>query len=182
MRWLCLALVLVVSAGAAAEDVWRWVDQDGVIHFSDRPHPGAERVQIGPVQTFPAPAAPPARESMPDQSGEPVAHYSRVEIASPAAGETLWNIAGELSVRVALEPQLAGGHELRIYLDGNPVEGPPQDSGQFTLGEVYRGEHTLRAAIFDAEGRELASSETITFYVQQTSIGPAPRPSPQGPS
>lgn len=181
MRWLCLALVLVVSAGAAAEDVWRWVDEEGVIHFSDRPHPGAERVQIGPVQTFPAPVLSPARETTPSQPGEPAAPYSRVEIASPAAGETLWNIAGELSVQVALEPQLAGGHEMRLYFDGNPVEGAPQGSGQFALGEVYRGEHTLRAAIFDAEGRELASSETITFYVQQTSIGPAPRPSPKGP-
>ena len=188
MRWLWLALLLVISAGAAAEDVWRWVDQDGVIHFSDRPHPGAERVQIGPVQSCPAPELPPPRETTSDQPDAPASPYSRVEIASPAGGETLWNIGGELSVQVTVEPQLAGGHELRIYLDGNPAEGVSQGPGQVTLGEVYRGEHTLRAAIFDAEGRELASSETITFYVQQTSAqNPAqqgqptrPRPRPAG--
>lgn len=183
MRWLWLPLLLVVSAGAVAEDVWRWVDQDGVIHFSDRPHPGAERIQVGPVQSFSAPALPPPREAtadQPDESDEPAVSYSRVEITSPAAGETLWNIGGELSVQVALQPQLAAGHELRIYFDGNPAEGIPQGSGQITLSEVYRGEHTLRAAIFDAEGRELASSETITFYVQQTSIGNQVRPQPRG--
>ena len=170
MRWITVFLLMMLSAGAAAAEVWRWVDENGVMHFSDRPHPGAERMELAPAQTFTAPALPPPRQPAPRESAEPASAYSRVAIVSPQAGETLWNIGGQLPVQVALEPQLASGHELRIFVDGNRVEGVPQGAVQFTIGEVFRGEHTLRAAIFDTGGRELASSEAITFYVQQTSI------------
>ena len=170
MRWITVFLLMMLSAGAAAAEVWRWVDENGVMHFSDRPHPGAERVELAPAQTFTAPALPPRRQPASREASESASAYSRVSIVSPEAGEMFWNIGGQLTVQVALEPQLISGHELRIFLDGNRVEGVPQGPVQFTIGEVWRGEHTLRAAIFDAGGRELASSEAITFYVQQTSI------------
>jgi len=41
---LCLA---AVATGVAAEDVYRWVDDDGVVHYSDRPvGKNAERVDV----------------------------------------------------------------------------------------------------------------------------------------
>jgi hypothetical protein len=181
MRWMTVFLLLMVSAGAVAAEVWRWVDENGVTHFSDRPHPGAERVELSPAQTFTAPALPPPRQPASSETVEPASPYSRVTIVSPGAGEMFWNIGGELTVQLELEPQLMRGHQLRLFLDGSRVEGVPQGPVQFTIGEVWRGEHTLRAAIFDSGGRELASSEAITFYVQQTSIqNPARnRPSPR---
>lgn len=182
MRWMTLFLLLMFSAGAVAAEVWRWVDEDGVMHFSDRPHPGAERVELAPAQSYTAPALPPPRQPTPREDSDPAPAYSRVAIVSPEAGEMFWNIGGQLTVQVALEPQLIRGHELRIYLDGNRVDGVPQGPVQFTIGEVYRGEHTLRAAVFASGGRELASSEAITFYVQQTSIQNPSRPRPARPA
>ena len=44
-----IALVLMLSMGTAMGDVYRWVDAQGDVHFSDR-HPGAnyevERLRI----------------------------------------------------------------------------------------------------------------------------------------
>ena len=33
---------------------YRWVDAQGVVHYSDTPQPGAETLQIQPAQTFSA--------------------------------------------------------------------------------------------------------------------------------
>jgi hypothetical protein len=180
MRWMWMVLLLPMSAGAVAGEMWRWVDANGVVHFSDRPHPGAERVELGSAQSYTAPAIPPPRREQPEQEGEPASLYSRLSIVSPSEGETLWNIGGELNVQIALEPLLASGHQLRIFLDGSQVEGVPQGATQFTIGEVFRGERTLRASIVDAQGRELVSSETVTFFVQQTSVLNPNRPRPGG--
>jgi hypothetical protein len=180
MRWMWMLLLLVFCAGAVASEMWRWVDANGVVHYSDRPRPGAERVEVGAAQTFSAPVIAPSRRDEPATEGEPAPLYSRLGIVSPAEGETLWNIGGELSVQVAVEPRLASGHQLRIFLDGSQVEGVPQGATQFTIGEVFRGERRLRASIVDARGRELVSSETITFYVQQTSVLNPNRPRPGG--
>lgn len=170
MRWMWMALLLVLATVAAAGEMWRWVDERGIVHYSDRPHPGAERVEVGPAQSYTAPALPPRRPEAPEAPDEPPVRYSRLSIVSPAEGEMLWNIGGQLTVQVAAEPVIQGGHELRVYLDGQPVEGVPPGGGQFTIGEVYRGEHTLRASIVDEEGRELISSAPIVFYVQQASL------------
>jgi hypothetical protein len=179
MRWMCMALLLMFSAVATASDLWRWVDERGIVHYSDRPHPGAERVEVAPAQTYTAPELPPRPEER-DPPREPAAVYSRVSIVSPEEGEMLWNIGGELYVQLETEPAVRSGHHVRVYLNGQRVERVPQAGGEFTISEVYRGENTLRASIFDDRGRELASSATITFYVQQTSILNPNRPGAGG--
>lgn len=183
MRWILIVLLGFYATAATASEMWRWVDERGVVHFSDRPHPGAERVDLQPAQTFTAPVIPeraPAEATAAEEPRRPAASYSRLSIVAPAAGETLWNIGGELGVQLAMEPQLGSGHQLRMFLNGEPVDGVPQGPTQFNISNVFRGENTLRASIVDAQGRELAASGAVVFYVQQTSIqNPAPRQRPQ---
>lgn len=181
MRWISMALLLMVCAGAAASEMWRWVDERGVVHYSDRPHPGAERVELKPAQSYQAPRiapAPSASTEAPEPQRDARVSYSRLAILSPAEGETLWNIGGELNVELALEPPLAESHELLVYLDEQRVADVPRGT-QITLSEVYRGEHRLRVSIVDERGRELVSSEPVVFYVQQASIQNPNRPSPR---
>jgi hypothetical protein len=180
MRWMWMALLLIFSATAAAGEMWRWVDERGIVHYSDRPHPGAERVDVAPAQSYAAPELPPPRPVAPDAPREPAVTYSRLSILSPQQGEMLWNIGGELTVQVGLEPQLGSGDLLQLYLDGKLVDEVPQGVGQFTIGEVFRGEHTLRASIVDDQGRELMSSAAIVFYVQQASLQNPNRPQRPG--
>ena len=44
---LWLLMLLIAAAGlAAAAETYRWVDKDGHVHYSDRPRPGAERIEL----------------------------------------------------------------------------------------------------------------------------------------
>jgi hypothetical protein len=178
MRWMWMALVLLISPGAPAGEVYRWVDERGVVHFSDQPHPDAERVRIKPVQSY---TAPPVAPAPPQQSGdrpvllEPPGSYTQLSIVSPRDGETLWNIGAQLNVEIAMHPALGVGHILAVYLDGQRVPDVPQAT-QFTLVNVFRGERRLRVAILDANGRELVTSGPVVFYVQQASLQNPNRP------
>ncbi len=40
------ALLGIFAAASASADVWRWVDENGVVHFSDTPVEGAEQVDV----------------------------------------------------------------------------------------------------------------------------------------
>ena len=186
MRWICLALLLIFSMSAAATELWRWVDENGVIHYSDRPHPGAERIELQQVQSFTPPERP-ARDARREDSSqsrdEAGAAYTGLRIVSPGEEETLWNIGGEMSVELALQPALRAGHTLRVHLDGDRVVELPSGQTRVTLDEVYRGEHRLRASVVDGQGRELASSDPVVFFVQQASIQNPQNPNrPQGPT
>jgi hypothetical protein len=190
MRWILMALLMAFAVTSGASEMWRWVDENGVVHFSDRPQPGAERIDMRPAQTFTAPPVEPRapRQSAPEGQADAGTRYTQLSILSPAEGETLWNIGAELNVQLAVEPPLAEAHELRVYLDGARVEDSPQGT-QFTLRDVFRGERRLRVSIVDDSERELVSTPTIVFYVQQASLQnpaqqgaptrPPPRPRPQ---
>jgi hypothetical protein len=171
---LLTRIALLLAASVALAQAYRWVDENGVVHYSDRPQAGAEEVELesAPAVSIPAPRrtvaarAERAAEDQPDGS-EDEAGYSTLAVASPAAEETLWNIGGVLNVTLELQPSLQQGHQLRVYFDGNPqvVNGT-----QFQLQEVYRGVHNLQAEVLDANGELMIRSQPSRFYVQQTTI------------
>jgi hypothetical protein len=170
-RLVIILLGLFAGSGAHAQ-AYTWTDENGVVHYSDLPQPGATEVDLGQYSAPTATQARPARPVTPvtsrDDEPEPeVFSYESLVVASPAAEQTLWNIGGLLNVSLALSPALRPGHQVRVYFDGNPRE----VSGlSFQLQEVYRGAHNLQAEVLDENGRLMIRSQPSRFYVQQTSI------------
>ncbi len=163
-----LVLLGLLAAGAAIADTWMWEDDEGVVHYSDRPHPGAERVVIDEPNTSKAPARraqTPANGDAEQDTGP--LRYNSLEVSTPGAEETLWNIEGVLNVSLSLSPALQPGHQVRVYFDGSPqmVSGT-----SFQLQEVYRGVHNLQAEVLDETGSMMIRSRTNRFYVQQSTV------------
>ena len=179
--WRCfLFLSLMLLSVAQAAPAWTWVDENGRRHFSDRPFPGATQIELpesrpaarDPVQeTAPNAALPPQPAAgAPAQELPDTIAYTRFDIIDPIHEQTLWNIGGNLPIRVALEPRLQAGHQLDAVLDGQRMQLSAL-SEEFTVPDVYRGLHTLQAVVIDtATGEEVVSSLAITIMVQQTSI------------
>jgi hypothetical protein len=165
-KWLILMSVVFLPTASAAP-AWTWVDENGQVHYSDQPVPGARQIELSGAQTF---SAPQRRSTGATQSTPPsaVARY-QIAIVSPIADETLWNTGGNLDVRLEVAPQLEAGARIDLLLDGQRLN-LNTTSGQINLPNVFRGAHSLQAAIFDAAGRELGRSTAVSFVVQQTSI------------
>jgi len=163
-------LLGLLAATAVFAEAYTWTDENGIVHYSDRPQPGAKLIDLGTSSTArPRPAARPAASRAQDttEDPEPVTGYTSIEIASPAAEETLWNIEGTLDVSIALSPPLRTGHQVRLYFDGTPqmVSGT---SAQ--LQEVWRGVHNLQVEVIDETGKLVIRSRPSRFYVQQNTI------------
>jgi hypothetical protein len=148
------------------------VDDNGQVHFSDRPVPGARQVELTGAQGFGAPAARPASPAT-STAAQPTPGtgqaYRTINITSPTEQQTLWNIGAMLNVQVELDPPLQLGHRVDLILDGqrrnlNTI------STQLTVSDVFRGTHTLQAVVIDAAGAEVMRSPTRNFVVQQNSI------------
>ena len=166
-RPILLLAGLLVSTVFAAE-VYKWVDDDGVVHYSDQPEPGAEKIQVGESNTFTGRRAQPrAEDSDEEQQEEQTVGYESITVSSPGAEETLWNIDGVLNVTVSLSPALRPGHQVRVYFDGTPqmVTGT-----SFQLEEVWRGVHNIQAEILDETGKLMIRSQPNRFYVQQNTV------------
>jgi hypothetical protein len=167
-KWLIFLSVTMATAASAT--TYMWTDESGQVHYSDRPHPGATVIELRPAQGYASSSsrAEATQEPSVADSGTQTA-YERIEVLSPQAQETLWNIEGGLPVQVQLEPALRPGHHFGVYLDGQLVD-VNTTSSQFTVPEVWRGVHSLQAVVLDSTGSEVVRSLAVVFQVQQTSL------------
>jgi Domain of unknown function (DUF4124) len=179
MRTAVLVFALLVSLAAAAEDIWRWVDRDGVVHYSDRPAPGAEKIDLK-VQTYTPPPAPAAASVQPAESRKPTepVTYRSVEIWEPAQDQAIVNMGGNLSVRMRVDPELAPGDSIYLYVDGQRYDDAAHNALDIDLTDVPRGSHTLAAVVTDPQGKTLIQSPPVVFHIVQTSVATPP----QGPA
>jgi hypothetical protein len=176
-----LFAVLLAPFSVSAAPVYKWVGPGGKVTYSDKPVPGAKRVDLPPISVYKPPPAPPtpsavAAPGTPEPPAPtPGSYYRRVAIVTPSPDATLWNTAYTVNVDVLVEPPLnvAAGHRLVAVLDGKPV-GEPQAQTHFTLQDVFRGAHTLQVSVQDAKGSLLISSPPVTFYIHQGSAGATP--------
>jgi hypothetical protein len=167
-----LVLLALLAASVTVAETWRWTDDEGVVHYSDRPQPGAELIVLDEPNSSQS-LSTRNRSTSSNAGADPAddtagaIRYNSLEVASPGAEETLWNIEGVLNVSLSLNPALQPGHQGRIYFDGTPqmVTGT-----SFQLQNVYRGVHNLQAEVLDETGNMMIRSRTNRFYVQQSSV------------
>ena len=158
---------LLMSAVVGA-DVYRSVDADGNVTYSDTPHSGAEKIEVQEPTIIPS-----TRSQIklgPDKSAKQAVPYTSIAIASPANEETLRNVR-TVSVQGQLPPSLqtSFGHRVQILFNGSPVT-QPSASLSATLNDVERGAHTLELVVVDRRGTEIARSPASTFFLHQTSV------------
>ena len=169
-KWLILLSALSGTAASAAP-AWTWVDAEGTRHYSDRPVPGAQRVELAGAPAFGSGARAPRSSGGTAQGGTagvPGAPYQSIEVASPAEQETLWNIGTNLPVQVRFQPALQPGHRYDLLFDGQR-RNLNTANARVTLSDVFRGEHTLQVVVIDSAGTEVMRSPARVFFVQQTS-------------
>ena len=175
IRSIFVLISLLVAGTAVAEEAYRWVDDQGVVHYSDRPRPGAERIILPTPNTVTrsvrqsATSGTAASTTATAQSPGPAAafRYDSLAVASPGVDETLWNIEGVLNVSLTVTPAMQSSHQVRVYFDGKTQI---MQGTNFQIQDVYRGEHNIQAEIIDATGKLMIRSQSNRFFVQQNTI------------
>ena len=170
---LCLLTPLL-----SAQTVYRQVDAEGNISFSDQAAPGAEAITLKKAQTI---APPPASAFRPEPGvkKEAPAGYDRLAIVRPRHDETIVGAAqGNCDVQVDLRPALRAGDSLILLLNGARAQ--RARTTRFTFSNLYRGAHTLQVAVSNAEDKVIQRSATVTVHVKRTAnLDPALAPDPK---
>ena len=171
MRNILFILGLALCFGVLAQDrVYKRVNPDGSVEYSDQPIQGAEVIKVPKGSTFTMPEAP-ARTAAPAETApeeEASVSYESLEITRPMNDEAIRSNEGKLTALARVTPELAANHRFRWKMDGEIVQ--DVNSPELRLNNVDRGSHTLEAEIVDVDGKVIISSETITFHLMRYSI------------
>lgn len=160
---LALSSALAVQM-AGAEEIYKWVDENGNVHFTDQVTSGADKVDIKPITTIPAIKVPPSNNN--SQSRDVAAPVS-VTINSPSNDSAFHSVEGNLNANVSVKPALADGQTLKLKVNGKEVSSGNATSIQ--IENLERGTHTFTAEIIDKSGAVVAS-DLSTFTIHKPTV------------
>jgi hypothetical protein len=165
-----LFLLALLAASAQAE-IYKSVNENGEVIFSDVPSQGAERVRVPEIPTYtpvPIPVATPEPAAAETSAGE---SYKTLAISRPGNDETIRSNAGILNVAVSLKPELQTGigHRVQFFMDGQPY-GKPLARLSTSFTNVDRGTHTVAAAVIDENGDVLIEAAPVEFHLLRASL------------
>lgn len=179
---ISLLIIYLFFIQPALADVYKSVDEDGNVIFTDQPSENAERIHVKEVQTIesqkPGPSDSPTLTEEGQEQEDAAIVYTKLEITSPANDSAVRANDGNITINTAVEPALKqeAGHQLALYMDGTQVSTGP--GPQLNVTNVDRGTHIFSAAVIDSEGNELLRSSSVSFTVQRHSVN---KPKPGGP-
>jgi hypothetical protein len=176
--WTISLVLALLSSSAHSTEVYKWVDENGVVHFSDQPVKSAKKVvvdvvaptitaspaQSGTMLPNGAPLPPPPPIPPPPGSAADV-QYTALKIWSPNMGQTYYGESAQVDVRIRPEPEIGPKDRLLLYLDGKLVE-TGSNALTHSLKIAEHGVHSLTSVILDAKGTEKIRSEPVVFHLK----------------
>lgn len=191
MRILLLLAGLTLSLAAQPQEIYRWIDKDGQVHYSDQPGAAnAERVILADPNSYESEPSfgdyAPAASAPEDTDVDDAAPYESLAIVQPTPDQVFFGADATVVVAAELDGTLRPDHTVVFFVNGNRR---PAGSGlSLELQNLDRGSHFLRAAVLDRNGSTVITSQQITFHVREPSINtpqspqarpkPAPKPKP----
>ena len=164
-----MALALFASFAAGAAVVYKWTDQDGVVHFSDQPVPGAEMIitagaAANGISAGASRAAPLPRNA----AATAVAAVAALAIESPAREQVFFN-DDVVPVRLHVEPALQPTQTIAWNLNGAQLTDQGPQTLSFALQTLPRGTYVIGATVTDTATGSSQTADSVTFYVRQPS-------------
>ena len=166
-----ISCLLMVSNALLASDIYKSVDKEGNVIFSDQPQKDSEIVEVEPVniqkyeKRRPLPTSPRQTQKF---------TYKSLNITSPENGTTLRN-TGDTVISGTLKPSLRSDHKVEFLDNGSPIK-PAGKSLSFSVTNLSRGTHALQIRVIDAKGKALISSTPKTIHVHRQFISPTATP------
>ncbi len=177
---LSIALLTIVAAtisvGTTAQtNVYKSVNKEGVVEYSDQPTKGAEEITVKKPQNITLPkGADVFKTSESNQSTGSNNTYQSIVITQPAHDSAFNSGSGQVSISSETTPSLINGHSIQLVVDGASYNS--NKSGSFSLSNVDRGTHQVQVNVIDEAGNTLISSDITTFTLHRTNAQRRPRP------
>jgi hypothetical protein len=167
-RGLFYTVTLLCSIAMTAHaDIYKHVDANGRVYYSDTPTEGGKPMELPPINTMEIPkpievTAPPAIQAEVDHE------YNSVDIVSPNNEDTI-RAVDSFYVTVETDPDLHDSDQVVLLLNGKEQSRSDRYLS-FLVSALERGTYVFEAQIRDKQNNILKNSSIVTVYVKRNSI------------
>ncbi|PCK09573.1 MAG: hypothetical protein COA42_03435 [Alteromonadaceae bacterium] len=176
--FLALAFILTCAgttnlANAANDELYKIVDKDGNITFSDTsPKNGAEVVQLKTTnvqQGYKSNESTRFKQqpkSDAQKKGKKAKTDYQIQITAPHEGQKIGPVQKSIDIQVSSANPLLPEHRIQFLLNGQAIGSPsPALNIQVPLSIKMRGKKSVTAILLDAQGQRVSHSQTVNFYI-----------------
>lgn len=165
------ALCLLLAALPVSAQIYQYIDEQGNRVFTDQPpmDVDAQSIQLPSLNTLPEASRTDqdkdSRSTDAPRTSIPSQPYRQLQLSGLPEQEAIRANDGNLSVQVAIAPNLATQHRLQLVIDGQPY-GTPSAATTLQVINIDRGEHRIAVQVL-AGDKVLQSSPEQTISVQR---------------
>ena len=187
LRPATLVLLLAVVSLPLAAQVYKTVDENGNVVYTDQPpNDGSAPIELRPISVIEAPVyeKPDPVDTADEETREKPLRFLRkryegFKIVSPGPEESIWYADGPVPVAWTTPNPLEAGMRVTVSVDGKAQ--PPSTEPVVAFTGLERGAHMVMAVLTDERNRQIATAEPVTFFIRQPNlIINAARPTPSG--
>lgn len=176
---ILMALMMAVASGVVSAEVYKIVDEDGNVTYTDKPpEDGSQPIKLKPISVIEAPTyeqPDKAATSGAEGDGDKPAsirylrkNYADFAIVAPQQDETIWNPEAPITVAWNTRYQLQEGMQVTIYVDGQQHSRTIEQI--VAIADLDRGEHTIEAQLIDSGNRRVATAEPVVFFIRKPGL------------
>ncbi|PKI00683.1 DUF4124 domain-containing protein [Glaciecola sp. 33A] len=164
-KWFRLLIILglALSSSAHAGKIYKTVNTDGTITYSDQPTPGAIEVDFASnTTTIVQNPNIQTKQLKTIKQKKPVEHA--LNVISPVIDGTIRNAMGNVTISASVTPNAPGHYELSLH-----EKKLRSTSGTFLIKDLPRGEYSYQINFVSTSGKVIASSSVRRFFMHKPS-------------
>ena len=176
---LIVILILTSVSFITHAEMYKWVDDEGNISYSDQPpeknSKALEPPALTPIPSFKLPAKT-IKKELPE---EKITTYTKLVINSPKHNGTIHNNEGAFSISFSSKPALdiKQGDYFTVSLN-NKTTHKNHLTTSASFKNIDRGTHTIMVRLKGKKGKTKISSSPITLHLQRHSVLKNKKPQP----
>lgn len=169
-RALVCMLLLLMATTASAGKLYRYVDANGTVHYTDRPPTrGAKPLILDGSR----PAI--TKRKWDDPAALAIIRNATrfaVKWRLPSPGQTYKDSNAPVLVVVSVMPGLVNDFGMLFYVNGRAQSSKPIKDIKANLHGIGAGRHQLVAALINHQGVEIARSKPVTIEIKAAATRP----------
>ena len=169
-KFIIAVLAFIIIFPVNAYTVYKKINENGKIEYSDKPFPGALAATLPPVNSQDAPPLLPTIASY--TTTEPVPITPTISIVSPSNGDSIRSNPGEFTIMVQKEVPDDNSYLTQVLINNQPYL-EPFEGTVLQVKNMDRGIIKIKVQLQSSLGNVLATSKEIIVYMHKATINRA---------
>jgi len=163
-----VAIMIALIGSANAYTVYKKVNKDGSVQYSDKPFPGAIKVKLPPVNTQDPIIKQPDFEPPTNQAQDKKVNAS-IDIITPNNGDSVRDNAGNLTIMVQKQLPDKKTYLTQLLINDRPYSKPFKGT-VLKVKNMDRGIIKIKVQLQNSSGNVLATSSETVVYMHRASV------------